>query len=113
MSRLSALDARLREAMRGELAELQRRIGITFVIVTHDQDEALAMATRCAVMNAGRLEQVATPAELYEAPASRFVAGFIGAVNILEGRVLVAADGQPCSASTGWRCRCGWPATRG
>jgi spermidine/putrescine transport system ATP-binding protein len=91
---LSALDARLREAMRGELAELQRRLGITFVIVTHDQDEALAMATRCAVMNAGRLEQVATPAELYEAPASRFVAGFIGAVNILEGRVLVAATDQ-------------------
>jgi spermidine/putrescine transport system ATP-binding protein len=91
---LSALDARLREAMRGELAELQRRLGITFVIVTHDQDEALAMATRCAVMHAGRLEQVATPAELYEAPASRFVAGFIGAVNILEGRVLVAATDQ-------------------
>jgi spermidine/putrescine transport system ATP-binding protein len=91
---LSALDARLREAMRGELADLQRRLGITFVIVTHDQDEALAMATRCAVMNAGRLEQVATPTVLYEAPASRFVAGFIGAVNILEGRVIVAASGH-------------------
>jgi spermidine/putrescine transport system ATP-binding protein len=91
---LSALDARLREIMRGELAELQRRLGITFVIVTHDQDEALAMATRCAVMNAGRLEQVAAPAELYEAPASRFVAGFIGAVNILEGRVIEAAAGH-------------------
>ena len=81
---LSALDARLREEMRTELKELQRRTGVAFLLVTHDQQEALAMADRCALMNAGRLEQVGAPAELYERPASRFVAGFIGEVNLVE-----------------------------
>ena len=86
---LSALDAKLREAMRSELAQLQDKVGITFIIVTHDQDEALAMASRCAVMNRGLLQQVATPSDLYEFPNSRFVADFIGQVNMFEGRLAV------------------------
>ncbi len=86
---LSALDAKLREAMRSELAQLQEKVGITFLFVTHDQDEALAMATRCAVMNRGLLQQVATPSDLYEFPNSRFVADFIGSVNMFEGRLAV------------------------
>jgi spermidine/putrescine ABC transporter ATP-binding subunit len=85
---LSALDAKLREAMRFELAELQDRVGITFVMVTHDQDEALAMACRCAVMERGKLMQTATPANLYEFPANRFVADFIGSVNLFEGKLV-------------------------
>jgi spermidine/putrescine transport system ATP-binding protein len=86
---LSALDAKLREAMRSELTQLQEKVGITFLIVTHDQDEALAMASRCAVMNRGLLQQVATPSDLYEFPNSRFVADFIGQVNMFEGRLAV------------------------
>ncbi len=86
---LSALDAKLREAMRSELALLQEKVGITFLIVTHDQDEALAMASRCAVMNRGLLQQVATPSDLYEYPNSRFVADFIGSVNLFEGKLSV------------------------
>ena len=90
---LSALDAKLREAMRLELVNLQETVGITFIIVTHDQEEALAMADRIAVMDQGVVRQVAPPAELYEFPASRFVADFIGSVNIFEGRVSEARDG--------------------
>jgi spermidine/putrescine transport system ATP-binding protein len=86
---LSALDAKLREQMRTELALLQERVGITFIMVTHDQDEALALAGRCAVMNRGLLQQVATPGDLYEFPNSRFVADFIGSVNIFEGVLTV------------------------
>jgi spermidine/putrescine transport system ATP-binding protein len=86
---LSALDAKLREAMRSELTQLQETVGVTFLIVTHDQDEALAMASRCAVMNRGLLQQVATPSDLYEFPNSRFVADFIGSVNLFEGRLAV------------------------
>jgi spermidine/putrescine transport system ATP-binding protein len=86
---LSALDAKLRDQMRSELTQLQRTVGITFLIVTHDQDEALAMASRCAVMNRGLLQQVATPSDLYEFPNSRFVADFIGSVNLFEGRLTV------------------------
>jgi spermidine/putrescine transport system ATP-binding protein len=85
---LSALDAKLREELRFELSALQDKLGITFVMVTHDQDEALALATRCAVMHKGSLLQVATPADLYEFPSSRLVADFIGSVNLFEGRVL-------------------------
>lgn len=84
---LSALDAKLREELRFEMSALQDRLGITFVMVTHDQDEALALATRCAVMDKGSLMQVATPADLYEFPSSRLVADFIGSVNLFEGRV--------------------------
>ncbi len=91
---LSALDAKLREAMRSELTQLQHEVGITFVLVTHDQDEALAMARRCAVMNRGLLQQVATPSDLYEFPNSRFVADFIGSVNLFEGRLSVDEPGH-------------------
>src|SRR3984957_19503196 len=86
---LSALDAKLRDAMRSELTQLQEAVGITFLMVTYDQDEALAMAGRCAVMNRGLLQQVATPSDLYEYPNSRFVADFIGSVNMFEGRLSV------------------------
>ncbi|MBL8544621.1 MAG: ABC transporter ATP-binding protein [Hyphomonadaceae bacterium] len=82
---LSALDAKLRDQMRSELTSLQEKVGITFIMVTHDQDEALAIASRCAVMNRGVLAQVATPADLYEFPNSRFVADFVGSVNMFEG----------------------------
>ncbi|WP_233243436.1 ABC transporter ATP-binding protein [Caulobacter sp. HMWF025] len=86
---LSALDAKLREQMRTELCTLQEKVGITFIMVTHDQDEALALASRCAVMNRGVLQQVATPNDLYEFPNSRFVADFIGSVNLFEGVLAV------------------------
>ena len=84
---LSALDAKLRDEMRLELTHLQETVGITFIIVTHDQDEALSMASRIAVMDKGTVQQVATPAELYEHPRSRFVADFIGKVNLIDARV--------------------------
>jgi putrescine transport system ATP-binding protein len=83
---LAALDKKLRESTQLELMELQRRLGMTFVIVTHDQEEAMTVADRIGVMDAGRLEQVATPRQLYEAPASRWVAEFVGDVNIFEGQ---------------------------
>jgi spermidine/putrescine ABC transporter ATP-binding subunit len=86
---LSALDAKLRDQMRTEMALLQEKVGITFIMVTHDQDEALALATRCAVMNRGLLQQVASPSDLYEFPNSRFVADFIGNVNLFEGKLKV------------------------
>ncbi len=86
---LSALDAKLRDAMRTEMCTLQQQVGITFIMVTHDQDEALALADRCAVMNRGLLQQVATPSDLYEFPGSRFVADFIGSVNMFEGTLTV------------------------
>jgi spermidine/putrescine transport system ATP-binding protein len=89
---LSALDAKLRDQMRSELTSLQEKVGITFIMVTHDQDEALAIATRCAVMNRGVLAQVATPGDLYEFPNSRFVADFVGSVNLFEG---VLAEDEP------------------
>jgi putrescine transport system ATP-binding protein len=84
---LAALDKKLREATQWELTELQRRLGMTFIIVTHDQEEAMTVAGRIGVMNAGRLDQVATPRELYEAPMSRWIAEFIGDVNLFDGQV--------------------------
>jgi spermidine/putrescine ABC transporter ATP-binding subunit len=84
---LAALDLKLRQAMQIELKRIQREVGITFVFVTHDQNEALTMSDRLIVMNAGKIEQLAAPREMYERPASRFVAGFIGTSNILSGRV--------------------------
>ena len=83
---LSALDAKLREAMQNELVKLQHTVGITFVVVTHDQDEALSMAERVAVMESGRIRQLDTPRNLYEAPQNRFVADFVGRMNILPAR---------------------------
>jgi spermidine/putrescine transport system ATP-binding protein len=92
---LSALDAKLREAMRFELSQLQRKVGITFIMVTHDQDEALAIASRIAVMNKGQIAQLGTPSDLYEFPRSRFVADFLGSVNLFEGTLV---DGKPDQA---------------
>jgi putative spermidine/putrescine transport system ATP-binding protein len=82
---LGALDRKLRQQMQFELKELQKRLGVTLVFVTHDQEEALAMSDRIAVMNGGKVEQVGTPTEIYERPRTRFVADFIGEINILEG----------------------------
>lgn len=84
---LGALDLKLRQEMQGELKRLQEELGISFVFVTHDQEEALTMSDRIAVMNEGRLLQVATPEEIYEKPVNRFVANFIGQTNLLEGTV--------------------------
>jgi putrescine transport system ATP-binding protein len=84
---LAALDKKLRESTQAELMDLQRRLGMTFIVVTHDQEEAMTMASRIGVMNAGRLEQVATPRDLYEAPHSRWVAEFVGDVNLFDGEV--------------------------
>ncbi len=84
---LGALDLKLRKQMQGELKHLQRRLGITFLYVTHDQEEALTMSDRIAIMNSGILEQVGTPEEVYNQPQTKFVADFIGESNILEGYV--------------------------
>ena len=81
---LGALDRKLRQQMQFELKELQKRLGVTLVFVTHDQEEALAMSDRIAVMNQGKVEQVGAPTEIYERPRTRFVADFIGEINILE-----------------------------
>ncbi|WP_340119787.1 ABC transporter ATP-binding protein [Pelagibius sp. 7325] len=91
---LSALDLKLRQAVRGELKQLQRETGIAFVFVTHDQEEALTMSDRIAVMSDGRVQQVGTPREIYEAPVNRFVADFIGETNLIEVEVLEVCDGQ-------------------
>ncbi|WEV54274.1 ABC transporter ATP-binding protein [Leuconostocaceae bacterium ESL0723] len=91
---LSALDLKLRKAMQIELKRLQRKLGITFVYVTHDQEEALMMSDRIAVMNNGHLEQIADPKTLYEQPATRFVAEFIGESNIFEGTTTTDDQGQ-------------------
>jgi putrescine transport system ATP-binding protein len=91
---MAALDRRLREDTRFELMELQSKLGLTFVIVTHDQEEAMTVADRIGVMHQGRLVQVGTPSEIYEQPNSRWVADFVGDVNLIEGRVAsVAGDG--------------------
>ena len=82
---LGALDLKLREQMQTELKALHRRLGITFLFITHDQHEALSMSDRIGVFNAGRLEQVGTPPEVYNAPTTRFVAQFVGAANVLDG----------------------------
>ena len=84
---LSALDKKLRESTRLELVGLQEHLGITFILVTHDQEEALTMSTRIAVMSEGRILQIGTPADIYERPPNRFVADFIGSVNLFDGVV--------------------------
>jgi putrescine transport system ATP-binding protein len=89
---LGALDKKLREETQFELIDLQMTLGLTFIIVTHDQEEAMTLADRIAVMDQGRIVQVATPAEIYEQPNSRYVADFIGDINLLEGRL--ARDGK-------------------
>jgi spermidine/putrescine transport system ATP-binding protein len=107
---LAALDPKLRKQMRLELKEMQRRVGITFLLVTHDQEEALSMSDQLAVMNAGAIEQVGTPQDVYLRPSTRFVAGFLGAVNWIDGvglrpEVTRLSRTRP---SNGGRCR---PAT--
>jgi spermidine/putrescine transport system ATP-binding protein len=91
---LSALDLKLRQAMRVELKALQEETRITFIFVTHDQEEALAMSDRIAVMSAGQVQQIGTPREIYEAPINRFVADFIGETNLIEVEVDRVTDGQ-------------------
>ncbi|MBW8786350.1 ABC transporter ATP-binding protein [Rhizobium leguminosarum] len=90
---LGALDKKLREETQFELMDLQQNLGLTFVVVTHDQEEAMTMADRIAVMSHGKVVQVATPAEIYEAPNCRFVADFIGDVNIFDGKVASSGNG--------------------
>lgn len=92
---LGALDLKLREQMQVELKAIQREVGITFVFVTHDQEEALTMSDRIAVFNQGRVEQVGTPAEIYERPATPFVAGFVGTSNLLDGQSAEHVVGTP------------------
>jgi putrescine transport system ATP-binding protein len=91
---LAALDKKLRESTQAELLALQRRLGMTFIIVTHDQEEAMTVADRIGVMDQGRLEQVARPRELYEAPNSRWIAEFVGDVNMFEGQVVPGEAGR-------------------
>jgi len=91
---MAALDKKLRAETQFELIELQARLGTTFVIVTHDQEEAMTLAARMAVMERGRIVQVGTPAEIYEQPNSRYVADFVGDVNLLEGRLVTTGAGE-------------------
>ena len=91
---LAALDKKLRKSTQAELMELQRRLGMTFIVVTHDQEEAMAMADRIGVMDAGRLEQVASPRDLYETPTSRWIAEFVGDINLFEGQVGAVEAGR-------------------
>ena len=92
---LGALDLKLRQQMQIELKSIQQRVGITFIYVTHDQEEALTMSDRVAVFNHGRIEQVGTPAEIYEHPTTAFVAGFVGISNLISGKVAEALTGAP------------------
>ena len=104
---LGALDLKLREQMQVELKELQRRLAITFVLVTHDQHEALSMSDRIGVFNRGRLEQIDTPTGLYERPATRFVAEFLGAANVLESDAAQRLTGSPAAMIRPERIRLG------
>jgi putative spermidine/putrescine transport system ATP-binding protein len=92
---LGALDRKLREQMQVELKAIQREIGITFMFVTHDQDEALTMSDRIVIFNYGRIEQLGTPSEIYEQPATEFVAGFVGTSNLLQGTAAIQVLGRP------------------
>ncbi len=95
---LSALDARIRVALREEIRALQRKLGVTTIFVTHDQEEALSISDRIVVMNEGAIEQVGSPAEIYNCPRTRFVASFVGTLNMLEGVVADPAAGAIRSA---------------
>ena len=104
---LSALDAKIRVSLREEIRTVQRELGITTVYVTHDQEEALSMSDRIVVMNEGKVEQIGTPFEIYNFPRTRFVASFVGTLNIMRGRVVdpaagkIEVDGQPIVAAQG------------
>jgi ABC-type Fe3+/spermidine/putrescine transport system ATPase subunit len=107
---LAALDLQLRRAMRAELKAMQRRTGITFLFVTHDQEEALAMSDEIAIMNNGRIEQMGTPQEVYQAPGTRFVANFLGAMNWIGG-IGIRPEALQLSRN-GSRGRCGAEVTQ-
>jgi putative spermidine/putrescine transport system ATP-binding protein len=92
---LGALDLKLRQAMQIELKEIQQEVGLTFIYVTHDQEEALTMSDRLAVFNHGQIEQIGSPADVYERPSTGFVAGFVGVSNVLEGDAATAVAGSP------------------
>ncbi len=110
---LSALDLKLRQAVRMELKQIQRETGIAFVFVTHDQEEALTMSDRIAVMSDGHVQQIGAPREIYEAPANRFVADFIGETNLIEVPVLGISDGMAEVSLPGGRARrCPSPLSR-
>src|SRR5215510_9128452 len=96
---LGALDLKLREQMQVELKAIQRQVGITFIYVTHDQGEALSMSDRVAVFNQGKIEQMASPGELYEQPKTEFVAGFVGVSNLLQGAAASAVTGAARACS--------------
>jgi len=96
---LGALDRQLREEMQGELKNIQRDAGITFIFVTHDQEEAMRMSDRIVIFNEGRVEQVGTPEQVYERPATKFVAGFLGAANIVSGEPATKIFGRPATVS--------------
>jgi putative spermidine/putrescine transport system ATP-binding protein len=96
---LGALDLKLREQMQVELKAIQRQVGITFIYVTHDQGEALSMSDRVAVFNQGKIEQMASPGELYERPRTEFVAGFVGISNLLQGEAATAVTGAARACS--------------
>jgi putative spermidine/putrescine transport system ATP-binding protein len=93
---LGALDLKLRQQMQVELKAIQRRVGITFVFVTHDQEEALTMSDRIAIFNHGKIEQIGTPVEVYEHPRSAFVAGFVGTSNLMDENIAQAVTGERC-----------------
>lgn len=99
---LAALDKRLREQTQFELMRIQDEVRITFIVVTHDQEEAMSLAHRIGVMNAGRIVQTGTPRTIYEAPSNRFVADFIGSVNLIEGSVIGQQDGMVILAAEGF-----------
>ena len=111
---LAALDRKLRERTQFELLNIQERLGVTFIVVTHDQEEAMTLATRMGVMDRGQIVQVGTPAEIYESPVNRFVADFIGSVNLLEGRVAalgaddltIDCDAAGCTVRVGRQVEC-------
>jgi len=112
---LGALDAKIRKQLRVELKALQEEVGITFVFVTHDQEEALSMSDRLAVMNAGRIEQIGTPAEVYENPATVFVADFLGVSNLMDADAVAWAP-RECTVRVGdfrLRAACGDTTARG
>lgn len=101
---LGALDLQLRRQMQLELKRLQKQVELTFIYITHDQEEALNMSDRIAVMHEGRFEQVGTPAEVYDRPRTSFVARFVGTANIVKGQVAENRDGVLTVRAAGGRC---------
>src|SRR5262249_51302503 len=110
---LAALDRKLREEVRLELRRLQRDLGITTILVTHDQDEALSMSDRIIVLHAGRVQQIATPADIYHRPHNRFVADFLGVANFLEGSVPAGSRGTAIALASGEVVPCSTEAAAG